>query len=49
MKRNPEEIKLIKDWLSFAEENLLLAHSGMNEEFSPYHMNILRLDATPAI
>ena len=37
MKRDAEEIKLIKDWLKFAEENLLLAHSGMGEDFSPYH------------
>lgn len=37
MKRDAEEIKLIKDWLKLAEENLLLAHSGMKEDFSPYH------------
>ncbi|MCK4765858.1 MAG: hypothetical protein KAW12_26900 [Candidatus Aminicenantes bacterium] len=37
MTKNAEEIKLVKDWLRFAEENLLLAHSGMGEEFSPYH------------
>jgi HEPN domain-containing protein len=37
MKRDAEEINLIKDWLKFAEENLLLAHSGMGEDFSPYH------------
>jgi len=37
MKRNAEEIKLVKDWLRFAEENLLLAHSGMGEDFSPYY------------
>jgi HEPN domain-containing protein len=37
MRRNAEEIKLVNDWLSFAEENLLLAHSGMGEDFSPYH------------
>jgi HEPN domain-containing protein len=37
MKKNAEEIRLVKDWLSFAEESLLLARSGMKEEFSPYH------------
>jgi HEPN domain-containing protein len=37
MRRDAEEIKLVKDWLRFAEENLLLAHSGMGENFSPFH------------
>jgi HEPN domain-containing protein len=37
MKKSAEEILLVKDWLGFAEENLLLAHSGMGEEFAPYH------------
>lgn len=37
MKKNADEIKLVKDWLKFAEENLLLAHSGMGEDFSPLH------------
>ncbi len=37
MKKSAEEIKLVKDWLKFGEENLLLARSGMKEEFSPYH------------
>lgn len=37
MKRNEEEIKLVKDWLRFARENLLFARSGMKEEYSPYH------------
>jgi len=29
MKKNEEEIKLVKDWLRFARENLLFARSGM--------------------
>ncbi len=37
MKKSAEEIILVKEWLKFAEENLLLAHSGMREEFAPYH------------
>lgn len=37
MTRDAEEIKLVKDWIRFAEENLLLAHSGMEEDFSPFH------------
>ena len=37
MTRSKEEIKLVKDWLRFAKENILLARSGMREEFSPYH------------
>jgi HEPN domain-containing protein len=37
MRRSAEETKLVKDWLRFAEENILLARSGMKEEFSPYH------------
>lgn len=37
MRRSAEEIKLVKDWLRFARENILLARSGMKEEFSPYH------------
>ena len=35
--RNPEEVKLIKDWLAFAKENLLTAKLIIKEEFSPYH------------
>ena len=35
--KSPETVKLIKDWLSFASENLLFAKAGMNEDFSPYH------------
>ncbi len=34
--KNPENIRLIKEWLSFARENILYAKSGMKEEFSPY-------------
>lgn len=37
MKSKSEEIKLIKNWLEIAEENLLLAHSGIKEDFAPYH------------
>ena len=37
MTRDAEEIKLVKDWIRFAGENLLLAHSGMEEDFSPFH------------
>lgn len=37
MKKNKEEIKLVKDWLTFAQENFLFAQSGMKEKFSPYH------------
>ena len=37
MKNNPEKVKLIKNWLSFARENLLFAKAGMKEDFSPYH------------
>jgi len=37
MRKSVEEIKLVKDWLRFAEENMLLARSGMGEEFAPYH------------
>ena len=37
MKKNEEEIKLVKDWLRFAKENLLLAHLGMKEDYAPYH------------
>ena len=36
MKRNEEEIKLVKDWLRFAQENLLLARAGMKEDYGPY-------------
>ncbi|MFH1963586.1 MAG: HEPN domain-containing protein [bacterium] len=28
---------MVKDWLKFAKENLLFAHSGMKEDYSPYH------------
>ena len=35
--KNPENIKLLKDWLSFARENLLFAKAGMKEDFSPFH------------
>ncbi len=37
MKKNEEEIKLVRDWLSFARENLLFARSGMKEDYAPYH------------
>ncbi len=37
MKKNKEEIKLVKDWLRFASENLLFARSGMKEDYAPYH------------
>ncbi|MBC8234096.1 HEPN domain-containing protein [bacterium] len=35
--KSPEKVKFIKDWLSFARENLLFAKAGMKEAFSPYH------------
>jgi len=34
--KSPENVQLIKDWLSLAEENLLFAKAGMKEDFSPY-------------
>jgi len=37
MKRNEEEVKLIKDWLTFARENLLAAKSLIGEDFAPFH------------
>ncbi|MBU1486812.1 HEPN domain-containing protein [bacterium] len=37
MKKNAEEIKLVKDWLGFARENLLFARAGMKEDYAPYH------------
>jgi len=37
MKKNEEEIELVKDWLKFARENLLFAKAGIKEDFSPYH------------
>jgi HEPN domain-containing protein len=37
IKKNPEEIELIKTWLNLAKENLLSAQILIDEEFSPYH------------
>lgn len=37
MKESLERVKLIKNWLSLAEENFLFAKAGMKEDFSPYH------------
>ena len=37
MKSSPERLKLLKEWLAFAKENLLFAQAGMREDFSPYH------------
>ncbi len=37
IKRNPEEIELIKNWLNFAKENLLSAKALITEEFTPFH------------
>lgn len=37
MKKTEEKIKLVKDWLRFARGNLLFAHSGMEEDYAPYH------------
>ena len=37
MKKNEEEIKLVRDWLKFARENLLFAHSGIKEDYAPYN------------
>ena len=36
-KKNPAEIELINNWLSFALENLLTAKSLIKENFSPFH------------
>ena len=36
-KRNPEEVELIQNWLSYAKENLLTAKTIIKEDFSPYH------------
>ena len=36
-KRNPEEVELIQNWLSYAKENLLTAKTIIEEDFSPYH------------
>ena len=36
-KKNPEEIELIKNWLTYAKENLLSAKSLITEEFTPFH------------
>ncbi|MBC8525370.1 MAG: HEPN domain-containing protein [Candidatus Cloacimonetes bacterium] len=36
-KRNPEEVELMQNWLSYAKENLLTAKTIITEEFSPYH------------
>jgi hypothetical protein len=33
VRRDAEELKLVKDMLRFAEENLLLTHSGIREDF----------------
>lgn len=33
MKKNEEEIKLVKDWLSFARKNLSFARSGIKEDY----------------
>lgn len=38
MKKSKEEIKLVRDWLRYSQENLLFARSGMKEDFTPYHM-----------
>jgi len=35
--KNPEQNRLIKDWLCLAKENLLFAKAGMKEDFSPFH------------
>jgi HEPN domain-containing protein len=37
MKENEEKVKLVKDWLKFAKENLLLAKTAIKEDYSPYH------------
>jgi len=37
MKRNKEEIQLIKQWLMFAKENLLSAKALIGEDFTPFH------------
>ncbi len=36
-KKNPEEIELIKNWLTYAKENLLSAKSLITEEFTQFH------------
>jgi HEPN domain-containing protein len=35
--KTPEHLQLVKDWLTFARENLLFAKSGIKEDFAPYH------------
>lgn len=37
MKNNTEKEKLLKEWLSYAKENMLFAKAGMKEDFAPYH------------
>ena len=37
MRKSKEEIKLVRDWLKFANENLTFARSGMDEDYPPYH------------
>lgn len=37
MKRNPEEIQLLQEWLHYARENLLYARAGLKEDFSPFN------------
>ncbi len=37
MRKSEEEVKHVKDWLKFAQENLRLARSGMREDYAPYH------------
>ncbi|MFH0865389.1 MAG: HEPN domain-containing protein [Bacteroidota bacterium] len=37
MKKNKEEIQLVKEWLRFARENILYARAGMKEDFAPYY------------
>lgn len=37
MKKNEEEINLVKTWLRFAQENFSFACTGMKEEDAPYH------------
>ncbi len=37
MRRSEEELKLIRDWLAFARENLLAAKALVDEDFTPFH------------
>ena len=37
MKNNLDKLKLVREWFTFAKENLLFARAGMKEDFAPFH------------